>query len=65
MTEHSQQRARRSTLLCEQLRAGADTASLAALPALSVGPRGLAIVLDRLSQPVGAWQPLNVAAVAA
>lgn len=41
MTEHSQYRAPRSSLLCEQLRACAETgAFLAALPALSVGPRG-------------------------
>lgn len=41
MTEHSQHHAPRRTLLCEQLRAGAETAAfLAALPALSVGPRG-------------------------
>ena len=41
MNEHSQHRAPPRTLLCDQLRAGAETAAfLAALPALSVGPCG-------------------------
>lgn len=41
MTEHSQDRALRRTLCRELLRAGAETAAfVAALPALSVGPRG-------------------------
>jgi len=41
MTEHSQPRGPGRTLLCEQFRAAAESAAfLAALPALSVGPRG-------------------------
>ena len=41
MTEYSQHRPPRRALLCEQLRAGAEAvAFVAALPALSVGPRG-------------------------